>query len=261
MAQRVFVNVVGFTDEERHALNLLFRMSEEHATAFALWQPQAPEPARVALIDGESYEARVELELPRNAEIPVLWVGPQAPFKAFRKFARPIQWPEIIRALDELYPFDPTDSGFDIDLEQLDTLPPDSGYSDTVPPDTQPPEVEKPRRALIACASLDERLYLRAKLALAGLTIADEAETAPQALELVRDRDYVLAIVDLGLGGLRGWDFLKELSRGTHPIPKVIVTASRPTFGERMRARSAGVAAFLAKPPDPVRLQELLAQA
>ena len=260
MAQRVFVNVVGFTDEERHALNLMFRMSEEHSTAFALWNAQAPEPARVAFIDGDSYEARVELELPRNADLPILWVGAQTPFKAWRSFTRPIQWPEIIQALDELFPVDPTDSGFDIDLEQLDTQPPDSGYSDTVPPDTQPPDMEPPRRALIACASLDERLYLRAKLALAGLTIADEAETAPKALELVRDNDYVLAVVDLGLGGMRGWDFLAELSRGRHPIPKVIVTASSPTFGERWRARSAGVAAFLAKPPDPTRLHELLAQ-
>jgi CheY-like chemotaxis protein len=258
MAQRVFVNVVGFTDEERHALNLLFRMSEEHATAFALWEPQAPEAPRVAFIDGESYEARVELELPRNADIPLLWVGPNAPFKTWRSFSRPVQWPEVIQALDELFPFDPTDSSFDLDLGDLETVPPDA--QDTQPPDTQPPDFDRPPRALIAAATLEERLYFRAKLALSGLTLADEAETAPQALELARDNDYVLAIVDLALGGLRGWEFLHDLSRGKRPIPKVILTATKPTFGERWRARSAGVAAFLAKPPDPQRLQDVLDQ-
>lgn len=251
MGQRVFVDVVGFTDEERHALNLMFRMSQEHSTAFALWRAQAGEAARVAIVDGESYEAQVEAQVPRKAEIPVLWIGPRAPLQAWRKFERPIPWPEVIRALDELFPFDPTDSGFDLDLDDVDTLP----------PDTQPPQLQPPRRALIACASLEERLYYRAKLALGGLTVADESETAAHALELVRERDYAIAIVDLSLGGLRGWDFLDELRRGKHPIPKVIVVASRPTFGERLRARSAGVAAFLAKPPDPTRLKDLLAQA
>lgn len=263
MAQRVFVNVVGFTDEERHALNLLFRMSEEHETAFALWEPQAPEAPRIAFIDGQSYEARVALELPRNASIPIIWVGPQAPFKAWRVFARPIQWPEVIQAFDELFPVDPTDSGFDLDLDQVETLPPpaQAEYQDTQPPDTLPPDLEPPRRALIACASLEERLYMRAKLALSELTIADDAESAPQALELVRDNDYVVAIVDLALGGMRGWDLLKELSHGPRPIPKVIVIVSKPTLAERLRARRAGASAFLAKPPDPTRLQELLSQA
>jgi len=121
MGQRVFVNVVGFSDEERHALNLMFRISEERPSVFSAWETQAPEAPRVALIDGESYEARVELELPRNANIPLLWVGPNPPDRASRAFSRPIQWPEVTRALHELFPFDP-DSGFDLDLEQLDTM-------------------------------------------------------------------------------------------------------------------------------------------
>lgn len=259
MGQRVFVNVAGFTDEERDALNLVFRMSEGHETVFSIWEPEAPEPARVALVDGEQVEGRLQPASLRDANIPIVWVGPQAPADAWRTLSRPIQWAEVTQALDELFSPDAADIGFDLDLEQLDSQPAD--FQQTQPPDTLPPEVEPMPRALIACASLDERLYLRAKLSLAGLTIADEAETAPQALELVRDNDYVIAIVDLALGGARGWDFPRELSRGEHPIRKVIVTASRPTWVERFRARRSGVAALLPKPPDPTRLQELLAQA
>lgn len=250
MAERVFVTVIGFPDEERHALNLLFRMSEEHATPFSLWDSHAPEAARVALVDGNAYKVLSEAERPHKAGIPILWVGPNPPDYVWRAFVRPIRWPEIIQALDELFPVDPGDASFDVDLDQVDTQP----------PDTLPPDLDPQRRALIASAYIEDRLYLRAKLALAGVPIADDAETAPKALELIRDRDYSVAIVDLSLGGMRGWDFLEELSRGRHPVSKVIVTASNPTVGERWRARRVGVAAFLAKPPDPLRLQKLLAQ-
>jgi CheY-like chemotaxis protein len=251
MAERVFVTVVGFTDEERHALNLLFRMSQEHATPFSLWDSHAPEPARVALVDGDAYKVMQEAEKPHGAGIPILWVGPNPPEYVWRSFIRPIRWPEVVQSLDELFPVDPTDVSFDLDLDEVDTQP----------PDTLPPDLEPSRRALIASPNLDDRLYLRAKLSLAGLPIADDAQTAPQVLELVRDRDYLVAIVDLSLGGMRGWDFLEELARGRHAIRKVIVTASKPTLGERWRAHRVGVRAFLAKPPDPLKLQKLLSQA
>ena len=35
--QRVFVKVLGFSDVERHALNTLFRLSEDRETGYALW--------------------------------------------------------------------------------------------------------------------------------------------------------------------------------------------------------------------------------
>ena len=35
MAQRVFVKVVGFSDVERHALNSVFRLSEDRDTIYS----------------------------------------------------------------------------------------------------------------------------------------------------------------------------------------------------------------------------------
>jgi CheY-like chemotaxis protein len=250
MAQRVFVNVAGFTDEERHALNLLFRMSEDHSTAFSAWEAGAPQPPRVAFVDGDSDAGRAAADDPRNTTIPLLWVGANAPARALLTFARPIAWPDVLQTLDSVFPAEDADLHFDIDYDDVDTQP----------PDTMPPDGDMPKRALIASGTLEERLYLRARLALAGFPIADEAETAPKALELVRERDYVLAIVDLSLGGMRGWDFLKELAGGPHKIAKVIVTASRPTIGERLKAHRVGVKAFIAKPPHPAKLQAALAQ-
>jgi CheY-like chemotaxis protein len=245
MGQRIFVNVVGFADEERHALNLLFRISEEQGTAFMLWEPNAPEAARLAIIDGQSYQAQVELESPRNAAIPIFWVGDGAPQRAARTFARPISWPEVVRAMDELFPA-PLD--FDIDLDNVDTQPPAS----------PPPPAD--RRVLIAAASLEERLYVRAKLSLAGLTHADEATSAAEALELARANDYVLAVVDFGLAGMDAWAFLRDLAGGVRRVPKLIVTVDHPTLFDRLRARFAGITGFFEKPPHPGKLHRLLRQ-
>ena len=126
-------------------------------------------------------------------------------------------------------------------------------YSDTLPPD-----VPRPRRVLIAAADRDERLYLRAKLSLADLTQADEAESAAEALELARDNNYVLAVVDFALPGSDGWKFLREFASGPRPIGKVVVTANRPSPVEYVRAWFSPLAGFFGKPPHPDKLHEVL---
>ena len=245
MGQRVFVNVVGFSDEERHALNLLFRMSEERGTRFVPWHRDAPEPARLALVDGDSYQAHVEAQSPSSFEIPLIWVGDGAPAHSLRSFARPIAWPEVVHLMGQLFPAPPE---YELDLDSLETRPPDAS------PSVLPP----PRRVLIAAASYEERLYLRARLALANLTLADDAENAAQALELARANDYALALMDLALPGADGWKFVAELAGAAHPVPKVIVTSADPTLFERLRAKFAGVAGFFGKPPHPGKLHDTL---
>jgi CheY-like chemotaxis protein len=245
MAERVFVNVVGFADEERHALNLLFRISEEQGTPFSVWDPGAPQPPKLALVDGESFGAQASGEAARNADVPLIWVGSAPPSRATRVFQRPIAWPEVVQLMTELFPA-PLDLDFDSDLSALDTQP----------PDTLPPDVPPVRRALIAAADRDERLYLRAKLALSQLTQADEAETAADALELARSNDYVLAVVDFDLPGALGWQFVKQLGEGVRRIPKVIVTRTRPRLLDRLRAWRAGAAGYFAKPLHPAKLHD-----
>jgi len=244
MAQRVFVKVVGFTDVERHALNTVFRLSEHRDTVYSLWLADAPEPPQLALIDGQSYEARLELESPKNAGLKLIWVGAVAPAEAWRTFQRPMSWPEVVNAMDQL--FAPAEA-LDFDLDY------DSGVADTVPPD-EPPA----KRALIACADRDERLYLRAKLALAHLTQADEAETGAQALELTRSHQYAVALVDFALPDFDGWAFLKELNETRPAIPHVILTKEGASVPERLRAWFAGAEGLFDKPPHPGKLQNLL---
>lgn len=242
------MNVVGFTDVERHALNSLFRLSEEHETIYSLWEPQAPSNPQLSLIDGQSYEGRVHAESPRNLDVPLLWVGPSAPRTAIRAFERPISWPEVVRAMDEM--FSPMSQVVDVEVDIDFNV-------DTLPPDTVPPDLPPRRRALIVNADRDERLYLRAKLALAQFCEADEAESAAQALELVRDNEYVLAVIDFDLPG-SGWQLLRDIDEGGRPIGKVIATKQRPSVPERIHARLAGLAGLFEKPPHPGKLHQVL---
>lgn len=248
MVQRVFVSVTGFTDTERHALNSVFRLSVEQETKYFLWEPGAPEEPKLALIDGESYEGRVEAESQVREDTPLIWVGPSGPPRALRTFQRPIPWSAVVQAMDELV--GPMSEPIDFDIDFTD--------ADTLPPDTQPPEMPPRRRALIVNVDRDERLYIRAKLALAELCEADEAESGAQALELARDNDYVLAVVDFGLPDADGWKLLKELAEGPKPVKNLIVTKQQPSIAERIHAWFAGTTGFFEKPPHPGKLHELL---
>jgi CheY-like chemotaxis protein len=244
--QRVFVKVVGFTDVERHALNTVFRLSEQRDIVYSLWMADAPAPPRLALIDGRSYEARLELAAVPDPQLNLIWVGAVAPANAQRTFARPLSWPSVLNAMDEL--FEQPDR-IDFDLEF------DLGADGTNPPD----ELRDTRkRALIASADRNERLYLRAKLALAELTQADEAETGAQALELARAHHYAVAVVDFALPDVNGWAFLKELMEARPAIPNVIMTKAKASAGERLRAWIGGAKGCFDKPPHPGKLQDLL---
>jgi CheY-like chemotaxis protein len=245
LAQRVFVKVMGFTDVERHALNTVFRLSEQGGINYSLWQDDAPEPAKLALIDGQSYEARLELESPGNAALKLIWVGAVAPVEAWRVFQRPLVWAEVVKAMDEL--FEPAQAlDFDFDLEGIPTA------------EIRRPDQPAGKRALIASSSREARLYLRARLALAQLTLADDAETGAQALELARMHHYAVAVVDFALPDVNGWAFLKELTQARPAIEHVIFTKPRASLGERLRAWLGGAKAFLDQPPHPGKLRDLL---
>lgn len=237
MAQRIYIKVVGFSDEERHALNTVFRLSEQCRTMYQLWTPQAAEPARVALLDGQSWEARVEAESPLHRDLRLLWVGANAPQSVWRGFPRPIAWPEIIAALDELFaPDTVAEAGAGSD---------DSAMSR--------------KHALIVSADRGERLYLRARLALSRLTQADEADSAAHAMELARGKQYDVALVDSGLQDMDAWALLRRLRNGRRPIPHLALTKVVRTMSTRMRAWQ-GSLALLEDPPDPARLDAWLSR-
>lgn len=240
MAQRIFIKVVGFSEEERHALNTVFRLSEQCRTMYQLWTPEAPEPARIALLDADSGEARVEAEAPSSLGMSMLWVGPNPPSTVTRAFDRPLAWPDVIESLDLL--FRPEDEGIDFDLG----IAADSVMSQ--------------KQALIVSSDRDKRLYLRARLSLARLTFADEADSGVQAVELARGKQYDVAFVDGSIADMAAWALLRQLKQGRHPVPHLAVSKAGLSVAERVRARLAGAEALLEHPPHPGRLEDWLSR-
>jgi CheY-like chemotaxis protein len=255
MGEPVWIKVVGFTDVERHALNTLFRLSQERPVTYAPWTPECGHEPQVALLDGDAYESPLEAASPRAGML-IVWIGERAPGSAWRRFSRPIAWPEVVGAMDQVFlPAAP----IDLDLDTAD-IEPDLPLDDA--PDTQPGEPgaqpQPERRALIATADPNLRLYLRAKLALARMTLADEAGSAAEAMEMARAQPYTVALLDYDLPGVDGWDGVKGLADASATELPLIVMKRERAVVDRWRARAGGAQALLSSPPDPVRLGDLL---
>ena len=252
MAQRVFVKVLGFSPAERHALNTLFRLSETRETVYSLWEPQAPQLPRLALVDGRSEEAREERGTP---DCKLIWIGSVAPASSWRSFDRPLCWPDVIEAMDELFAMPAVpDVNLDLDLDLDSEAPP------TLPPGPSEPELVG-RRALIVSGNRDQRLYLRARLALAELTQVDEAQTGAEALALARAQTYCIALVDFGLPDMESWALLKAL-KAAQPGPiQLVVTKAHASPWERLRARWGGALILPGDPPEPALLRRALERA
>lgn len=257
MLHRVFVQVVGFTSVERHALNTIFRLSQDRMSprewSYEPWIPDSPSVARLALIDGASPDASEALEqLEAIGGIGIIWVGSISPAKAWASFQRPLSWNSILSSMDDY--FTPRDQ-LDVDLGG-DTWPAvlEAAGSLVFPQPSQ-------RRVLLADADANTRLYLRTKLASYGITNIDEASDFSQAMRFLSAENtpdaphYDIAVIDLNLPGGNPWNVLAF----AHQALVRLVTQEGLTLANRLSAKVNGAAA-MTKPLDPSRLNELLAQ-
>lgn len=236
MGSPVFVKVVGFRDAERHALNTLFRVSTEQDPSYALWTPEAPVMPHVGLIDVESYEAGMVLASPGlNRNLKLICVGNGAPERAWRVFARPINWSAVLHAMDQLF----VKGGVDIDLD------PDGQASTFLPPGV--------RQCLAVDPVRDDRLYLRARLALAGLIDVDEADSVAQAQAKLRERHYDVVLLNVDMLD-DPWSLVERLVSAHPPVGSVVVTTANRSWTMHERAEQAGCRALLDKPFDPGHL-------
>jgi DNA-binding response OmpR family regulator len=82
------------------------------------------------------------------------------------------------------------------------------------------------------------------------------AETGPAAVEMARDRDFDLLILDLGLPGMDGHHVLRQIRRRGERLPVVILTA-RTGVEETVTGLEGGADDYVTK---PFRFEELLAR-
>ena len=239
MVPFVFVKVVGFTDVERHALNTVFRLSRERKVSYMLWTSEVSVTPHLALIDCESYEARLELASPgHNSNLKLICVGAGAPESAWRVFNRPLDWPNVVQAMDDLFVTPPAqDQEPDFDM------------------DARPPGV---KLSLLVDASRDQRMYLRARLALAGLYEVEDAETGALAVDMARRRHYDLVIVSLDIPDMDGWKLVERLVGMEPVIGRVVVSSTDASWHMQERAEQAGCFAMLERPFKPGQIIQLL---
>lgn len=242
MSSTIWVKVVGFSAMERHSLNTLFRLSVRQTPTYRLWSQDAPAPPGVALIDMDCHEAGVELASPTfNPNLKIICVGDKTHSTAWRTFARPVDWNAMVKVLDGLFA-----SQRHVDVATgLDTLD-----EQTVPPGV--------RVTLLVGLSHEQRMYLRARLSLAGLADVDEAFTAEEASACVARRHYDVVIVSLELGDADPWALVQMFKAMLAPPQAVIVTTVSPSWSVMERAEQAGCVGLLEIPFNPPQVVGLL---
>jgi len=82
------------------------------------------------------------------------------------------------------------------------------------------------------------------------------AEDGPSAVQMARDADFDLLILDLGLPGLDGQDVLREIRARRERLPVIILTA-RQEVADTVAGLDAGADDYMTK---PFRFEELLAR-
>ncbi len=251
MVKRIFIRVVGFTGAERHALNTVFRLSQEpqsgRSFSFEPWLPGNPETASLALIDGANGSASQELtDLHHNHGMGLIWVGAVSPSKAWRTFRRPLRWPEVLTAMD-MY-FEPKTEP---DYQQTDAALPAQTDNATEP--AAWPAAGTGNRALVADPDPQARLYLRSALASMGVTHVDEASSVAETQALLGQHGYQLVSVDLDLPDVSPWLALDA----AHLAPLRIVTGQSISLRTRFKAKMHDCIA-MQKPLDTDKLGDLL---
>lgn len=265
LKQRIYVSVVGFSDVERHALNTLFRLSEDNDFTYVPWVPlRAPNAdpmngmvsVAVVLVDGESAEAVLShaRELPLGQRL--IWVGPDAPEHAWRVLQRPIQWADVLSDLEAVYAARQVDSGFlDLDITSPAPLLEDViGHATPI------------KRALLVSSDQEERTYLRSRLALSGVVEVDGITTTEAAVELIGRNRYCCGVFNLDDPLLDAWS-LASLFRQRNPDSLPIATSRLASpladWWSRKRIRRdterAGIRALLAKPLQPREVSQWMA--
>jgi len=247
----VLVQVIGFTDVERHALNTVFRLSREREVVYAPWNGTGPtgEPPPVLLVDGACAEAVLSSARAPQPGQRLIWVGDDAPEHAWRVLNRPILWADLLHDLDAVFAATQSDFGLlDLDVTQPAPLDIDVGNF----------PASSTRRALVVGVGAEEGMYLRTRLSLAAVPFVDEALTTQRAAACIAQHDYLCGVFNLDDHQIDAWG-LMQLFRERFPLAMTLATTelANPSSGwwrrrrVQQHTRRLGVSAVLARPLQP----------
>ena len=243
------IEVIGFSDVERHALNTVFRLSREREVSYSAWQPgtgQLVSLPPVLLVDGDCAEAvLVQARAPRPGQR-LIWVGPHAPEHAWRVVSRPIAWSALLHDLDNCFAAAQSDSGFlDLDVTQPVPLPGQVGEFSGA----------EQRRALLVGLAEPEAAYLSERLARAAVPMVDEALSSERAAGfMAQHHHYACGVFNLDDHHIDAWG-LMELFRDRYPQAMTLATSEHAGWWRRRRLRHhtqrLGLTGLLLRPLEP----------
>jgi len=125
------------------------------------------------------------------------------------------------------------------------------------PPIPTAPALE-PRRVLIVEDNADARAMLRALLEGRGHKV-HEAPDGPTGLEAALRLDVDVALIDLGLPGIDGYDVARRIRADLGTAIRLISVSGYGLPEHQAKARAAGFDAFLVKPVTPEALAKAIA--
>ncbi len=245
----VLVKVIGFSPEERHAIQTMLRLSQEGDVRFRLWKTADKLAPNVLLLDADSLEAALEVQSPTfTPQIKSIVVGGATAFVegAWRVFQRPLNWAEVLRALETLF----VAAHPDISLH----APEDENPQDAalIPPGY--------KTALIIGLQREQQMYLKARLSLQGIAHVLEASDAGQAAEYLGQQGFDIVIVSQHLPDADSASLIQALRAHTHVPHAIIVVMAQNDWASTQKIESLGVAGVLEFPFSPHQVAELFAR-
>lgn len=112
-------------------------------------------------------------------------------------------------------------------------------------------------RILLIEDDADARDALRALLELDGYEV-DMAAEGQEGLDLARAADPDVALVDIGLPGLDGYEVARHMRAAGQRRAVLVALTGYSQPEDRRRVKEAGFDAHLAKPVDPTDLSRVL---
>ena len=103
----------------------------------------------------------------------------------------------------------------------------------------------------------DAREALQVLLELEGYAVVTAAEGLA-ALDIARTRHPDIALIDIGLPGLDGYEVARRLRAAEGPRPILVALTGYSQPEDRRNAEAAGFDAHLVKPVDPADLARVL---
>jgi two-component system CheB/CheR fusion protein len=103
----------------------------------------------------------------------------------------------------------------------------------------------------------DAREALVTLLQIDGYAVQAAAD-GPEGLRLARDHRFDVALIDIGLPGLDGYEVAKQMRALGTPTPFLVALTGYGRPEDQRRAQEAGFDAHLVKPVDPDRLSALI---